>query len=165
MRDLYNCCSVAVMSALCDPMNCSTLGFSDHHYPLSFLKFMSIESVVPSNHLILWHPFSSCPQFFPPSGSFLMSQLFTSDSQSIASASASLLPMNNQGWFLLGLIGLISLLSKRFLRVISSNSLKASIFWHSAFFVVQLSHPYMTTGKTIALTIYIILKFFMSEKS
>ena len=60
----------------------------------SLLKLMCIESVIPSNHLILCRPFSSCPQSFPASGSFEMSQLFTSGSQSIgASASASVLPV------------------------------------------------------------------------
>ena len=61
----------------------------------SLLKLMSIELVMPSNHLILCHPLSSCLQSFPASGSFLMSRLFTSGGQSIiASASASVLPMN-----------------------------------------------------------------------
>ena len=71
-----------------------------------------------------------------------------------ASALAVVLPLNIQGWFLLGLTSLISLLSKGLSRVFSStivwNSL--AILWHSTFFTVQLSHPYMTTGKTIALT-------------
>ena len=61
--------------------------------------------------------------------------------------------MNIQGWFPLGLTGLISLWSKRLSRVFCSTSSKASIIQCSAFFMVQLSHPYMTTGKTIALTI------------
>ena len=83
-----------------------------------------------------------------------MSQLFASGGQNIgASASASVLPMNIQGWFPLGLISLISVQSKRLSRVFSSNLvLKASILWHSAFLMVQLSHLYVTTGKTIALT-------------
>ena len=69
-------------------------------------------------------PFSSCPQSFPASGSFLMSWLFTSGGQSIgASASASVLPMNIQGWFHLGLTGLISWLSKGLSRVFSSIQL------------------------------------------
>ena len=64
----------------------------------SLLKFMSIESMMPSNRLILRCPFSFCPQSFPASGSFLLSQLFTSGGQSVgASASASVLPMNIQG--------------------------------------------------------------------
>ena len=67
-------------------------------------------------------PFSSCPQFFPASGSFPVSWLFASGGQSIgASASASVLPGNIQGWFLLGLTGLISFLSKGLLKVFSST--------------------------------------------
>ena len=63
----------------------------------SLLKLMSIDSVMPSNHLILCHPFSSCLQFIPASGAFPVSQLFTSSGQSIGvSASASVLPMNTQ---------------------------------------------------------------------
>ena len=83
-----------------------------------------------------------------------MSQLFALGSQSIeASASASVLPMNIQGQFPLGFTGLISLVSKRLSRVFSNTTLqKASILGHSAFFMVQLSHSYTTTGKTIALT-------------
>jgi len=77
------------------------------------LKLMSIKSLKPSNHLILCCPFSSCPLSFPASGSFPVSQLFASGGQSIgASASASVLPMNIQGWFPLGLTGLVSLLPK-----------------------------------------------------
>ena len=76
----------------------------------SLLRLMSTESVMPSNHLILCCPISSYLQSFPASGSFSMSQFFTSGGQSIgASASAALLPMNIQGWFPLGLTGLIPL--------------------------------------------------------
>ena len=67
----------------------------------SLLKIMSIKSVMPSIHLILCHPFSSCLQSFPASGSFQMSQFFSSGGQSIrVSASTSVLPMNIQDWFL-----------------------------------------------------------------
>ena len=94
-------------------------------------------------------------QSFLVSRSFPMSWLFTSGGQSIgASASASVLPINIQGWFPLGLTGLISLQSKGLSRVFSNTSLKASILQCSAFLMVQLSHPYMTTGKTTALTIW-----------
>ena len=97
-------------------------------------------------------PLSTYPQSFPASGSFQISQLLTSGGQSIGvSASVSVLLMNIQGWFSLGLTGWIFLLSKGLSRVFS-NSSKASILRCSAFFTVQLSHPYMTTGKTIALT-------------
>ena len=117
-----------------------------HSYPLSRWCHPTISSSVS--------PFSSCPQSFPVSGSLPMSQIFASGGQSIeASAAASVLPMNIQGWFSLGFTGLISLLSKGLLRGLQHHSLKASILRHSAFFMVQLSHRYMTTGKAIALTI------------
>ena len=108
---------------------------------------------MPSNHLILYRSLSSRLQSFPASGSFQMSQFFISGGQSIGvSASASVFPMNIQSWFPLGLTGWISLQSKGLSRVFSQNhSSKASILQRSAFFIVQLSHPYMTTGKTIAL--------------
>ena len=96
-------------------------------------------------------PFSSCLQSFSASGSFLMNQLFALGGQSIgASASASVLPMNIRGGFPLGLTGLISLWTLK--SLLQHHSSKASILWCSTFFILQLSHPYMTTGKTIALT-------------
>ena len=94
-------------------------------------------------------PFSSCLQSFPASGSFPVNQFFSSGEQSIGvSASASVLPMNIQDWFPLGWTGWISLQSKGLSRVLlQHHSSKASILWCSAFSIVQLSHPYMTTGK------------------
>ena len=110
--------------------------------------------------------FSSSPQSFPASGSFPMSWLFTSGGQNIgASASASILPKNIQGWFPLGLTALISLLwslQGTLKSLLQHSSSKASILRHSAFFMVQLSHPYMTTGKTIALTVQIFVGNVMS---
>ena len=99
-------------------------------------------------------PFSSCFQSSPASGSFQKSQLFVSGGQSIGvSASTSVLPMNTQDWSPLGWTGCISLqyegLSRVFLQYHISTK---STILHSNFFIVQLSHPYMTTGKTIALT-------------
>ena len=97
-------------------------------------------------------PFCYCFQSFPASGSFPMSCLFTSGGQSIGvSGSASVLPMNIENWFPLELTGLLSLQSKGLSRVFSSSS-KASILQRSSFFIVQLSHLYMTAEKTIALT-------------
>ena len=79
----------------------------DQTWVYSLLKFMSIESVMPSNHLILYRPLLLLLQSFPASESFLMSWLFTSGGQSIgASVSAPILPMNIQGWFSLRLTGL-----------------------------------------------------------
>ena len=95
-------------------------------------------------------PVSSCLQSFPTSGSFLMSWLFASGSQNIGD-SASVLPMNTQDWFPLGWAGWISLQSKGLSSLLQHHSSKVSILQRSAFFMVQLSHPYMTNGKTIAL--------------
>ena len=114
-------------------------------------KLMSIESVIPSSHHPLI-PFSSCPQSLPASASFPMSQLFAWGGQSIGvSASASVLTMNTQDWSLLGWTGWISLQSKGLSRVFSAPTVQKHQFF-GAFFTVQLSHPYMTTGKTLALT-------------
>ena len=92
----------------------------------SLLKLKSIELVMPSpsdGYLILCRPLLLPPSIFPASGSFPVSQFFASGSQSIgASASASVLPMNMQDWFTLGLTGLISLQSKRLLSLLQHNS-------------------------------------------
>ena len=91
-----------------------------------------------------------------------MSQFFTSGGQSIGvSALTSILPMTIQDLFSLGLTSLI-LQSRGLSRIFSSTIVQASILQHSAFFIVQLSHPYMTTGKTIALTKQTIVGKIMS---
>ena len=87
-------------------------------------------------------PFSSCLQSFPASGSFPMRQFFYQ-------VAASVLPMNIQDWFSLGFTGWISLQSEGLSTVFNTTVQKHQ---HSAFFIVQLSHPYTTTGKTMALT-------------
>ena len=99
-------------------------------------------------------PFSSCLQSFPASGSFQMSQFFASGGQNIrVSTSTSVFSMNIQDGFPLGWTGWISLQSRGLSKsLLQHHSSKASILQCSAFFIVQLSHPYMTTGKTIALT-------------
>ena len=99
-------------------------------------------------------PFSSFPQSFPASGSFPVSQLFKSGGQSTGvSASASVLPLNIHGWFPLGFTWFDLLAVQGVLKsLLQHHNSKASILRHSACFTVQLSHPYMTLGKTIALT-------------
>ena len=137
---------------LCDLMDCSTAGFPVHHQ-LPKLTQTHVhrvgDAIQPS------HPLSSPSPSAPnPSQhkSFPMSQLFAWGGQSIGvSASASVLPMNTQDWPPLGRTGWISLQSKG-LSILQHHNSKASILQHSAFFIFQLSHPYMTTGKTIALT-------------
>ena len=114
-------------------------------------NFMFIESWCHPNVSSSVSPFSSCLQSFPASGSFPMSRLFTSGSQSIR-ASVSVSPSTEYS-------GLISFRINWFDRVLVQGTLKsllqhhsskASILQHSAFFMVQLSHPYMSTGKTMA---------------
>ena len=109
---------------------------------LSLLKLMSIESMMSSNHLTLSYLFLCLHSIFPGIGSFTMSQLFASGGQSTeASTSASVLPLTIQSWFPLGLTGLFSLLSKGLSGVFSTTIQKHQF---SAFFMVQLSHQYMT---------------------
>ena len=116
----------------------------------SLLKVMSIKWVMPSNHLILCRPLYSCLQSFPALGTFPMSQFFPSSGQSIgASASVSVLPMNIQGWFPLGLTDWLDLppVQGTLKSLLPHHNSKASILQRSAFLVIQLCHPYMTTGK------------------
>jgi len=136
---------------LCDPMDCSTPGFPIHSQHPEFTQ-THVESVMPSNHLIL-----CCPLLLPPS-IFPSIRVFSSESfllirwPNIAvSASASIFPMNSRDWFPLGWTGWMSLQSKRLKSLLQHHSSKASLLLRSAFFIVQFSHPYMTTGKTIAL--------------
>ena len=135
--------------ALCDPMDCSTPGLPVHHQLPEFTQTHVhwVGDAISSSVV----PFSSHLQSFPASGSSQMSQFFTSGSQSIGvSTSASVLPTNIQDWFPLGLDLLA--VQETLKSLLQHHSSKASILWHWAFFIVQLSHPYMTTGKTIALS-------------
>ena len=116
----------------------------------SLSKPMSIESVMPSNHLILCHPLLLLCSIFPASGSFPMSQLFASGGQRIeVSASTSVLPMNIQDWFPLGWTDWLDLLAVQgtLKSLLQHHSSKASILWCSGFFIVQLSHPYILLEK------------------
>ena len=118
---------------------------------------------MPSNHLIFCHPLLFCLQSFPALGSFPRSQIFTSGGQNIG-ASASANSHSNE------YSGLISLKIDWFdilavwgtLKSLLQHSLIASILWYSAFFMVQLSHLYMTTGNAIALTIQTFVRKLMS---
>ena len=132
-------------------MDCRTPGLPVHHQLLELTQYRPLSwwcHPTISSSVI---PFSSHLQSYPVSWSFQRRQFFTSDGQSIGvSASASVLPINIQDWFPLGLLGCPC--GSRDSQESSNHSSKVSILWHSAFFTVQLSHPYMTTGKTIALT-------------
>ena len=125
------CCSVAELcSTLCDPMDCSMPGFPVPHHLPSLPKFLSIASVKPPSRFILWCLLLLLPQSLPASGTFPMSQLFTSDDQNTGvSALASVLPMSIWGWFPLRLTGLISLLSKGLSGVFSSTIFRKHQFF------------------------------------
>ena len=148
----------------CDPMDCSTLGFSVHHQLLENVKVMSKVSVIPSSHLILY-----CSLLLLPS-KFLNIRVFPNESVLCISwprswsFSFSICPSNEHP-------GLISLMIDYFdflaiqgtlKSLLQHHSSKASILQHSAFFIVQLSHSYMTTGKTIALIKWIFVSKVMS---
>ena len=122
----------------------------------SLLNLISLESTLPSNHLILYHPLLLLPSIFPSIRDFSNESVVCIWWPNYWSFSFSaVLPKNNQGWFPLGLTGLISLLSKGLSRVFSSTQSKGiNSLALSFFFIVQFSHPYTTTGKTIALTIW-----------
>ena len=138
---------------LCDPMNCSTPGLPVHHQLPEFTRCPSSRWCHPTISSSVT-PFSSCPQSFPASGSFPMSQFFASGGQTIeVSASASVLPNEysrlisfRMDWLeLCAVQGILK-------SLLQHHSSKVSILQRSAFFIVQLPHPYMTTGKTVALT-------------
>ena len=147
-----HCCSfIKFRLTLCNPTDTSMSGFSVLHYLLESAQthvHWVGDAIQPSHALVI--PFSYL-QSFPASGSFLMSQ-FSSGGQSIG-ASASVLPMNIQDWLPLGLDWFDLLAAQGTLKsLLQHHSLKALILQYSTFLMVQLSHPYMTTGKTIALT-------------
>ena len=151
----WHCCSVAKLCpTLCNPMYCSTPDFPVlYHLPelaQTHVHWVS-DAIQPSQPIV---PFSSCLQSFLASGSFLRSQLFISGSQSVGtSASASVLPVNMQGWFPLGLTGLISLQSKGPSKVFSSTTIQKHQFFGTQPSLWPNSHVCTRLlGKSIALT-------------
>ena len=149
----YSSCSLAKLCpTLCDTMDCSTPGFLVLHYlpELAQTHVHQVgDAIQPS------YPLSSpSPPTFNLSWNQGLFQLVSSLHQVAKvlefSASTSVPPMNIQDWFPVGLTGLI--LQSKGLESSQHHSSKASILWCSAFFMAQLSHPYMTTGKTTVLT-------------
>ena len=139
---------------LCDPMDCSTPGFPVYHQLVEMLKLMSIELVMPFNHLILCWPLLLLPSIFPSSRVFSNESVLHISLPKYWSFNFSISPSNEYS-------GLISFRTDEFdllavqrtlKSLLQHHSSKASILRRSAFFIIQLSHPYVTTGKTIALT-------------
>ena len=139
---------------LCDPMNRSTPGLPVHHQLPKFTHLMSIESVMPSSHLILCRPLLLLPPIPPSIRVFSNESTLCMRWPKYWSFSFSISPSNEYSglisfgmdWFYLFAVqGTLK-------SLLQHHSSKASILWCSAFLIVQLSHPYMTTGKTIAWT-------------
>ena len=120
----------------------------------SLLKLMSVKLVMPSNHLILCHPLLLLPSIFPSIRVFSSESVLRIRWPKYWSFSFSISPANEYSGLISFRIDWFYLLSGQGTLKIhfQHHSLKASILWHSAFFIVQLSHPYMITGKTIVLT-------------
>ena len=157
MGEIYNLpdnCSVAQScQTLHDPMDCSMPGFFVLHHLLE-LKLKSIESVMPSNRLILCHPLLLLPSIFPSIKVFFNESVLSIRWPKYWNFSFSISPSNEYSGLLSFSINWLNLLAVQgtFKSLLQHHSSKASILWRSAFLIVQLSHPYMTTGKTTALT-------------
>ena len=141
---------------LCDPINCSTPSFPVFHYLLELAQtyvHWIYDAIQPSHSVS--SPFSSCPQPFPESGSVPMSQFFLTGGQSIGSFSFSISPSNEYSGLLSFMIDWLDLLAVQgtLKSLHQHHRSKVSILWSPVFLMAQFSHPYMTTGKTIALTI------------
>ena len=149
-----NCCSIAKLCmTLCNPVKCSTPGFPGSPSPGACSNSCPLNQQCHPTISSSVIPFSSCPQSCLASESFPKSQLFASGGQSIgASASAPVLLMNIPGWFPLGLTDFISFSPRNSWDLLRHYNSKASVIWHSSFFMLQLSHPYITTGKIITMT-------------
>ena len=144
-------------------MDCSTPGFPVHHNSWCLLKLMSIEPVMPSNHFILCHPLLLLPSIFPSIRVFSNESVLRIRWSKYWSFSFSISPSNEQS----GLISfrmdwLDTLAVQGTPKSLQHHSSKASFLRLSASFVVQLSHPYVTTGKTIALIRWTVVGKVMS---
>jgi len=139
---------------LCNPVDYSTPGFLVHHQLRSLLKLRSIKSVMPSNHLILCGLLLLLPSVFPSFRVFSNKSVLHIRWPKYWSFSFSISPSNEYSGLISFRMDWLDLLVVQGIlkNLLQHHSTKASILRRSAFFVVQLSHLYMTTGKTIALT-------------
>ena len=134
-------------------MDCSTPAFSIHHQLLEPLKLTSIVSVMPSNHLILCRPLLFPSSIFPSIRVFSNESVLCIRWPKYWSFSFKISPSNEYSGLIFRIDWVDLLIVQGTLKsLLQHHSSKALILWHSAFFIVQLSHPYMTTGKTTALT-------------
>ena len=134
---------------LCDPMDHSTPGLPVHHHLPESTKLMSIESVMPSNHLILYCPLLLLTSIFPSIRVFSNESALHIRWPTYWSFSFNISPSNEHPGLISFRMDWLDLLAVQgtLKSLLQHHSSKASILWDSAFFSVQLSHPYMTTGK------------------
>ena len=142
--------SHSVLSDSLRPMNCNKPGFLIHHQLLELAQTHVRRIVMPSNHLILCRPFSSCPQSSPASESFSNESALHLRWPKYWSFSFSITPSNEYSGLISFRIDWLDLLAIQWTlkSLLQHHSLKASIFWRSAFLMAQFSHLYMTTGGT-----------------
>ena len=135
-------------------MNHSTPGLPVHHHLQSSPKSMSIKSIMSSNHLILCHPLLLLPSIFPSVSVLSNESALCSRWPKYWSFSFNISPSNEHSGLISFMMDWLDLLAVQgtLKSLLQHHSSRASILWRLAFFIVQLSHPYMTTGKTIALT-------------
>ena len=135
-------------------MDCSTPGFPVLYHSQSLLKLMSVESVTPSNHLIFSPPLVPLPSVLPSIKVFSRESILHIRGPKYWSFSFSISPSNEYSILISFRMDWLDLLAVQgtLKSILQHHSLKASIPWCSSLFIVQLSHPYMTTEKTIALT-------------
>ena len=135
-------------------MDCTTAGFPVHHQLPGLLKLMFIELVMPSNHLILCPPLLLPPSTFPSIRGFSNESALRISWPNYWSFSFNISPSNEHSGLISFRMDWLDLLADQgtLQSLLQHHRSKASILWHSTFFIVQFSHPYMTTGKTITLT-------------
>ena len=136
---------------LCDPMDCKTQASLSITISQSLLKLMSIESVMPSNHLILCHPLLLLPSLFPSIRVFSNESALCIRWPKYQSFSFNISP-SNEHWGLISFEVGSPLAQGTLESLLQHHSSKASILRRSAFFIVQLSRPYMTTGEWVAIS-------------
>ena len=133
--------------SLCNPKDCSTPIFPVLHHLQSLLKLVSIELVMSTNHLLLCHPLLLLPSIFPSTRVFLNELALSIRWPKYWSFNFSIGPSNEYSELISFRTDWLDLLVEETLKhLLQHHSLKASILWPSAFFMVQLSHPYMTPG-------------------
>ena len=139
---------------LCNSMDCSTPGFPVLHQLQEMLKFKSIEWVMPSNDLIFCHPLLHLPSIFPSIRVFSKESVLRIRWLKSWSFTFNISPSNEYSGLISFRMGWLDLLviQGTLERLLQHHLSKVLILWCSTFFIVQVSHPYMTTGKTIALT-------------